>query len=91
MSSFVVSAALIGSGAVLTFVGSWRGYAFARRALAPLIHEGEPTRSLLEGLRPLPLRPRVRTFALRVVLSVMWLALAFYGLYLAVTGAAWLQ
>ena len=89
--SHVVGLALIGSGAVLAVVGAWRGYALARRALAPLIHEGEPTRSLIEGLRPLPMRPRVRTFASRVLLSVAWLALAFYGLYLAVTGTLWLQ
>ena len=87
MSPTVLGAVLTGSGTVLAVVGGWRGYTFARRALGPLLHEGEPTRTRLEALRPLPMRPRVRQFASRVLLSVLWLGLGFYGLYLAVTGA----
>jgi hypothetical protein len=90
VSPTVLGLALTGSGAVLAVVGGWRGYVFARRALSPLLHEGEPTRTRIEALRPLAMRPRVRLFASRVVLSVLWLGLAFYGLFLAVTGAAWL-
>jgi hypothetical protein len=90
MTPFMLGFVMTTSGAVLAVVGGWRGYGFARRALAPLIHDGEPTRTLVESLRPPPFRPRVRTMVSRVVLSVLWLGLAFYGLYLAVTGAAWL-
>jgi len=73
---------LFGSGAVLPVVGFARGYAAARRAMTPFVHEGEPTRTAIESLRPLPMRPRFRTFASRVALSVGWLVLAFYGLFL---------
>jgi hypothetical protein len=69
-------------GAALAAVGTWRGYALARRAVAPFVHEGEPTRTAIEAMQPLPMRPRVRAFASRVVLSVGWLAVAFYGLFL---------
>jgi hypothetical protein len=86
-----VSLALLGSGAALACIGGWRGYASARRALAPLIHEGEPTRARIEATRPFPMRPRVRMFAARVALSIGWLTLAFYGLFLAVTGATGLR
>jgi hypothetical protein len=87
----LVGMLLFMSGIVLTVVGGVRGYAHARRALAPLIHEGEATRARLESMRPLPMRPKVRAFASRVVLSVAWLGLSFYGLYLAVAGVEWMR
>ena len=90
MSAVVVGLVLTGSGLTLFTIGAWRGYWFARRALAPLTHEGDPTRTRIEASRPFPFRPRVRTFAGRVFLAIGWLGLGLYGLYLAVSGAAWL-
>lgn len=72
------------SGLVLTVVGLLRSYAVARQAIAPLIHQGDPTRAAIEALRPLPFRPKVRTVASRAVVSMGWLALSLYGLYLVV-------
>lgn len=78
MTSFL----LLASGTVLVVVGFVRGYAAARLALSPLIHEGEPTRSAVEALQALPMRPRFRRVAGRVAQSIAWLSLAFYGLFL---------
>ena len=72
-------------GATAALIGGWRSYAMAREALAPLVHDGDPTRSAIEASRPFPMRPRVRLFARRVILSVGWLFVAFYGLYLVVS------
>ena len=87
MSGVVLGLVLAGSGSTLFGVGIWRGYAYARRVVAPLVHEGEPTRARIEASRPLLLRPRVRMLAGRVALSIGWLGLGLYGLYLAVSGA----
>jgi hypothetical protein len=73
-------------GAVAIVMGGWRSYAVAREALGPLAHEGDPTRTEIEASRPFPLRPRVRAFARRVAVSIGWLAIAFYGLYLLARG-----
>lgn len=73
---------LLGCGLVLTAVGMWRGYALARRAVVPFVHEGEPTRAAIEALQRLPMRPRFRLFLSRAALSLVWLAMAFYGLFL---------
>jgi hypothetical protein len=73
-------------GAVAIVMGGWRSYAVAREALWPLAHEGDPTRTAIEATRPFPLRPRVKVFARRVAVSVGWLAIAFYGLYLVARG-----
>ncbi len=73
---------------VAAVIGVWRSYAVAREALAPVAHEGDPTRTAIEATRPLPLRPRVRLFVRRVVVSVAWLTVALYGLYLVVRGEA---
>ena len=75
-------------GVTATLIGSWRSYAVARQALAPLIHEGDPTRTAIEAGRPLPLRPRVQLFARRLAVSLGWLAIAFYGLFLFVRAQA---
>ena len=71
-------------GFVLTAIAVWRSYASARQALAPLTHQGDPTRAALEALRPLPFRPKVRTVLSRVLLAMGWLAVALYGLYFVV-------
>jgi hypothetical protein len=78
--------ALCGLTAVL--IGGWRSYALAREAVAPLAHasEGDPTRTSIESARPVPMRPRVRRFVRAVILSVGWLVVSFYGLYLVVAG-----
>ena len=68
-------------GFVLTAIGAWRAYTSARRAIAPLAHQGDPTRAALESLRPLPFRPKVRTVATRALISMGWLAISLYGLY----------
>ena len=71
-------------GIVLAVVGLLRSYAVARRAIAPLVHQGDPTRAAIEALRPFPLRPKVRTVASRALVSIGWLAVSLYGLYLIV-------
>jgi hypothetical protein len=75
-------------GVVLTAVGLLRSYAVARQAIAPLIHQGDPTRAAIEALRPLLLRPKVRTVASRAMVSMGWLAVSLYGLYLVVRASA---
>ena len=75
-------------GLVLTVVGLLRSYLVARTAIAPLIHQGDPTRAAIEALRPLPVRPKFRTVLLRALVSMGWLALSLYGLYLVVRASA---
>jgi hypothetical protein len=75
-------------GGMALVIGGWRSYVVAREALAPLAHDGDPTRTEIEAARPFPMRPRVRLFAKRVAVSLGWLAVAFYGLYLVVHGQA---
>ena len=75
-------------GVMAVVIGGWRSYAVARQALAPLTHDGDPTRTAIEATRPFPLRPRVRLFARRLATSLLWLAVGFYGLYLIATGQA---
>jgi hypothetical protein len=71
-------------GLVLMIVGLLRSYLVARTAIAPLIHQGDPTRAAIEALRPLPFRPKFRTVLIRALVSMGWLALSLYGLYLVV-------
>jgi hypothetical protein len=73
-------------GLTAAFVGAWRGYAVAREAIAPLAHTGEPTRTAIEATRPFLARPRVRLFVRRLTISVGWIAIAMYGLFLASVG-----
>jgi hypothetical protein len=75
-------------GLVALVLGAWRSYAVAREALAPLIHDGDPTRTAVDATRPLVARYRVRLFARRVGVSIGWLIVSFYGLYLAAAGSA---
>ncbi len=88
MSTTLLGALLGGCGVVLGAVGVWRSYALAREALVPFVHEGDPTREAIEARRPVPLRPRVRLVARRVALSLAWMLVAFYGLYLVLRGGA---
>jgi hypothetical protein len=73
-------------GLTAAFVGAWRGYAVAREAISPLVHAGEPTRAAIEATRPLLARPRVRLFVRRLAISIGWIAVALYGLFLASVG-----
>ena len=77
---------LVTCGLLAAGMGVWRGYANARLALAPLVHDGEPTRTAIEAGRPLLARSRVRSFAHRIGASVAWLVVAFYGLFLVSAG-----
>lgn len=79
---------LLGTGVAATVIGLWRGYGAARAALAPLVHDGDPTRTAVEAGRPFLARARVRLFARRVALSVGWLVVALYGLFLMSVGSA---
>lgn len=79
---------LVASGLFVTVYGTWRGYVAARGALVPLMREGEPTRSLIEGARPLHARTRVRVALRQVALACLWVSLALYGMYLVTVGTA---
>ncbi len=76
------------SGVFSVVCGSWRGYLAARQAVLPLVREGDPTRTLIEATRPLHERSRVRLAARNVGVSLLWLGVAMYGLYLATVGMA---
>ena len=76
------------SGAFAMVYGSWRGYVSAKAALAPLVTEGDPTRTLIEAHRPIHARSRVRLAIRHVVVAVGWLTVALYGMYLATAGMA---
>lgn len=82
----MLSAVLIATGLIATAWGCWRGYAAARAAMVPLLREGEPTRALVDASRPVHARTRVRVAARNVLVAVLWLAVAMYGLFLATVG-----
>jgi len=82
----MVESILVASGLTASAVGLWRGYAAAREALGPIVHEGEPTRSLIERVQPLHRRPRVRLFARRALIATGWVVVALYGAFLATVG-----
>ena len=69
-------------GAVAVAVGTWRGYANARGALEPVVHDGDPTRAAVEAGRPLLERTRVRRAVRSVLAAIAWLSVAMYGLFL---------
>jgi len=73
-------------GIVAVVIGGWRSYAMAREALGPVAHQGAPTRTALEAGRPILERTRVRLFLRRVAISLAWLLVAGYGLYLVAVG-----
>jgi len=73
-------------GIVALVIGGWRSYAMAREALGPIAHQGDPTRTALEAGRPILERTRVRLFLRRIAISLAWLLVAGYGLYLVAVG-----
>jgi hypothetical protein len=73
-------------GIVALVIGGWRSYAMAREALGPVAHQGDPTRTALEAGRPFLERMRVRLFLRRLAVSLGWLLVAGYGLYLVSVG-----
>ena len=73
-------------GMTALVLGAWRSYAVARSALGPLVHDGEPTRTTLEAGWPIYRRSRVRRSVRRVVVSVGWLSISMYGLFLVTVG-----
>ena len=77
---------LISCGVIAVIIGVWRGYVEARSALGPFMHQGEPTRTLIDAGRPVLERARVRLFLRRTALSIGWLLVALYGLMLASFG-----
>jgi hypothetical protein len=84
----MVGAVLVLSGLVTVAWGSWRGYGAARSALAPLVREGDPTRTLIEASQPIHARSRVRMAARKVLLAMAWVCVSMYGLYLLTVGLA---
>lgn len=84
----MTGAVLLLSGAFAIVYGSWRGYLAARSALVPFLREGDETRTLIEAAQPVHARTRVRLAVRNVVLSMAWLGVAMYGLYLATVGMA---
>jgi hypothetical protein len=84
----MTSVVLVISGLFAVVYGTWRGYAAARQAVLPLVREGDETRTLIEATRPVHERSRVRLAARHAGLSMMWLGMAMYGLYLATVGLA---
>lgn len=81
-------AVLVISGVFAIVYGTWRGYIAARRAVLPLVRDGDETRTLIEAARPIHERSRVRVAARQVGFSLVWLVVAMYGLYLAAAGMA---
>ena len=79
---------LMTSGLVLAAFGPWNGCRNARDAVVPAVHDGDPTRSAIDAARPLHARPSVRRFARSVAVSLGWLALALYGIFLVSAGSA---
>jgi hypothetical protein len=77
-----MSLVLLACGAAAIAIGLWRGYVAARGALAPLAHDGDPTRAAIESSRPWTDRPRVRAFARNALVSIGWITVAMYGLFL---------
>jgi hypothetical protein len=84
----VIGTVLLLTGLAAAAYGVWRSYVAARSAVLPLVREGDPTRTLIEATRPLHTRSRVRLAARHVALSMGWMVVAMYGLYLATVGMA---
>ena len=84
----MIGAILLLSGVFAIVYGSWRGYVAARSAMLPFVREGDETRSLVEAAQPVHERARVRYAIRHVGLSLFWLGVAMYGLYLATVAMA---
>ncbi len=87
----MITGLLLTCGIVLAGLGSWYGYLHARRAILAPLREAEPTRARIESSRPILTRTWVRRFARSAILSVCWLCIALYGLYMASTSLAVLR
>jgi hypothetical protein len=83
----MVGAVLVLAGLVLFVYATSRGYGAARAALVPLLTEGDPTRTLIDATRPLRDQSRVRIAVRSVAISIGWIVVAGYGLFLASVGA----
>jgi hypothetical protein len=83
-----MGALLVTCGVLLAAIGTWSGYRNARAAIMSAIPAGDPTRTAIDAARPLHARTAVRRFARSVAVSLGWLALALYGLFLASAGSA---
>jgi hypothetical protein len=81
-----VAILLMVCGLTAVVVGTWRGYAVARSALGPIVDDGESTRTKIEASLPIYRRSRFRRFVRRVAVSVAWLSLAMYGLFMTSIG-----
>ena len=75
-------------GLVIAVFGTWRGYANARAAIVSLAAAGDPTREALEAARPILARTRMRRFVRPLVVALLWLAVAMYGLFMVSLGGA---
>lgn len=84
----MTGAVLLLSGAFAIVFGSWCSYVAARSALMPFLSEGDETRTLIEAAQPVHARAQVRLAVRNVGLSMIWLGVAMYGLYLATVGMA---
>ena len=84
----MTGAVLVISGLFAVTYGTWRGYASARQAVLPLMRDGDETRTLIEAARPVHERSRVRGAVRHAGISMLWLGVAMYGLYLATVGMA---
>jgi hypothetical protein len=82
----MIGLVLVACGALGTLLGAWSGYAVARQAISPLVHGGDPTRTAIEATRPVLDRPRVRLVFRRLAISIGWIVIALYGLFLALVG-----
>lgn len=81
-----MGAVLVACGIVAVLLAGWASYGNARAAIAAYLHEGDPTRAVIEAARPIAARSRVRAFARHATLAVGWLIVALYGLWLAAEG-----
>ncbi len=77
---------LVAIGLAVVALAAWRGYVAVRLAVGPLVHDGDPTRTLIEAGRPIHERARIRSFARGVTLSIGWIIVAMYGLFLMAVG-----
>jgi hypothetical protein len=77
---------LMAIGTAVVALAAWRSYAAVRLAIGPLVHDGDPTRALVDATRPVHERARVRGFARGLTLSIGWLIVALYGLFLVSVG-----
>ncbi len=76
------------AGLAAATYAAWRSYVAARSALLPLIRQGDTTRTLIDATRPVYSRTRVRMAVRNLALSLVWLTVAMYGLFLASAGMA---